>query len=80
MSHATETSVKISRETRDRLKEVKPFPNVTYDELLADMAAVYAGEKPRPHRAQAGSDSAASDAEAGEFRGHRKTAPGGVGE
>lgn len=32
------TSIQLTKETRDRLKELKPYPSVSFDDLLQDMA------------------------------------------
>lgn len=39
------TTVSIRPETRRRLKELKPYPSVSYDDLLQDMVDSYAGEE-----------------------------------
>ena len=37
------TTVQITKSTRKRLSELKPYPSVSYDDLLMDMADQYEG-------------------------------------
>lgn len=35
------TTIQVTESTRERLKDLKPFPSVSYDDLLQDMADAY---------------------------------------
>ena len=39
------TSIQVWDETRKRLKELKPYPSVSYDDLLQEMMDKYEGEE-----------------------------------
>lgn len=41
---AQRTSIQLREETRERLADLKPYPSVSYDDLLQDMADTYEGE------------------------------------
>jgi hypothetical protein len=41
MSEQDRTTIQVDKETLERLKELKPFPSVSYDDLLNDMADEY---------------------------------------
>ena len=36
------TSIRVSRETKERIDAVRPYETVTYDEFIGEMADVYA--------------------------------------
>jgi hypothetical protein len=38
------TSIQVRESTRERLAALKPYPSVSYDDLLRDMADQYEGE------------------------------------
>ncbi len=41
MSNQDRTTIQVEKDTLERLKDLKPFPSVSYDDLLNDMADEY---------------------------------------